>query len=401
MPLSENADVLYNQRLQDSSRSQITDSEDMEQKIDKVGEYLVHHLDKMLFDELSDEYLKKADVEDILKGVPIPFKAEQITGGATSTLMIASNMAYVIGCDRSFRYHDNYLAYIDKTFPHDFEKPLLNEGVKAAQDSDPENACIWFRAALQIAPDSQDALFLYARACKDAYENGDGEDYIGTFKAESLRMFEQLTIKHPDFDKGYYFLGYAYLNLGLYTKAKLTFEEFMRTSMNAVHAAGEGSTDDARSRDAGSAAEKSVEEDAEIRETAELRAEVAEVLTNLEDPCRIEEGINDICAGRYDRGVIELEPYTRDNRFSTYWPMWYYLGIAYRAGGNPKEAERHFVTCLRYSPSNTDAMNELAELYEESGDDVKARKYRDKIELVEQNRRLDQIEKESEKDGLQ
>ena len=109
-------------------------------KNDKVGEYLTHHLDKMLFDELSDEYLKKAGMTDILKGVPIPFKAEQITGGATSTLMIASNMAYVIGCDRCFKYRDNYLAYINKTFPHDFDKPLLNEGVKAAQNEDPETA---------------------------------------------------------------------------------------------------------------------------------------------------------------------------------------------------------------------------------------------------------------------
>ena len=200
------------------------------EKNDKVGEYLVHHLDNMLFDELSDEYLKKAEMTEILKGVPVPFKAEQITGGATSTLMIASNMAYVIGCDRKFKYRDNYLAFIAKCFPHDFEKPLLNEGVKAAQDDDPETACIYFRAALQIAPSSQDALFLYARACKDAYEHGEGEDYVGTFKAESLEMFERLTINHPDFDQGYYFLGYGYLNLGLYTKAKLTFDEFMRLS---------------------------------------------------------------------------------------------------------------------------------------------------------------------------
>ena len=78
--------------------------------------------------------------------------------------------------------------------------------------------------------------------------------------------------------------------------------------------------------------------------------------------------------------------------------MWYYLGIAYREGGNIPEAERHFVTCLRYSPSNTDVMKELAEIYEESGDDIKAKKYRDKIELVEQNRKLDQIDKESERD---
>ena len=43
-------------------------------------------------------------------------------------------------------------------------------------------------------------------------------------------------------------------------------------------------------------------------------------------------------------------------------------------------------------------MKELAEIYEESGDDIKAKKYRDKIELVEQNRKLDQIDKESERD---
>ena len=361
---------------------------------DKVGEYLVHHLDKMLFDELSDEYLKKAEMEDILKGVPIPFKPEQITSGATSTLMIASNMAYVIGCDRKFKYRDNYLAYIKKCFPHDFEKPLLNEGVKAAQAEDPETACIYFRAALQIAPDSEDALFLYARACKDAYENGDGEDYIGTFKAESIKMFERLTINHPDFDLGYYFLGYAYLNLGLYTKARLTFEEFMKKSVEAENRARE---------EAGKqkAEEEAAENNAKADNTAELRAEVAEVLDKLQDPCKIESAINDITAGRYEKGVLELEPYTRDGRFSTYWPMWYYLGIAYKEGGNAPEAERHLLECLRYSPSNTDAMKELAELYESDGDDEKAKKYRGKIELVEHNRELDQIEKESEKDGLQ
>ena len=344
----------------------------MENKNDKVGEYLVHHLDKMLFDEFSDEYLKKAEMTDILKGVPVPFKTEQITGNATSTLMIASNMAYVIGCDRAFKYRDNYLAYIKKCFPHDFDKPLLNEGVKAAQEEDPETACIWFRAALQVEPESQDALFLYARACKDAYEKGDGEDYVGTFKAESLQMFEKLTIRYPEFDQGFYFLGYGYLNLGLYTKAKLTFDEFMKLS-----------------------------------EEGELRAEVAEVLDKLQDPCKIEGAINDIIAGRYDRGVMELEPYTKDERFMTYWPMWYYLGVAYREGGNPDEAEAHLLKCLRYSPSNTDAMRELVGIYEEAGDDEKANKYRDKIELVEHNMELDRQQKEEEnaeesaKEGIQ
>ena len=77
--------------------------------------------------------------------------------------------------------------------------------------------------ALFVDPDSADALYCYGRACRDAYEKGEGEEYVGRFKAESLEAFEKLTLKKPDFDMGFYFLGYGYLNLGLYVKAKLTW----------------------------------------------------------------------------------------------------------------------------------------------------------------------------------
>ena len=59
-----------------------------------------------------------------------------------------------------------------------------------------------------------------------------GREYIGRYKAESLDAFERLTLKKPDFDMGFYFLGYGYLNLGLYVKAKLTWETFMELSEN-------------------------------------------------------------------------------------------------------------------------------------------------------------------------
>ena len=339
--------------------------ENTEHKPDRVGEYLVRHLDDMIFDELSDSYLKKAEIGDFMKGVPVPFKADQMASGSASTLMLASNMAYVVGCDGSFKYKDAYLKYIKKFFPHDFDKPLLNEGVKAAKAEDPETACIYFRAALLVDPDSQDALFLYARALKDAYEAGDGEDYVGTFKGESIRRFEEVTVRFPDFDQGYYFLGYGYLNLGLYLKAKLTFDEFVRLTDNA-----------------------------------EMKAEAQSVLEQLKDPCRIEEGMNDIQAGRTDKGMEILLPYRNDERFNTYWPLWYYLGLGSRDAGDTENAEKMILTALKYSPSNIELMDELVSIYHETGETEKADKYLNKIDIVRHNEQLDIEEKAKDSGGL-
>lgn len=197
---------------------------------DRIGEYLIPRVDEFLFDELSDSYLAKAGIADILSGVPVPIRKTAMAN--LSTLVIAQNMAFIIGCDLNFKYRDNYVAYIRRTFTEEFAKPLIGDGVEAAAKSDFDSACIYFRAALLIDPENVDALYCYGRACKDSYEAGEGEEYIGRYKAESLDAFERLTLKKPDFDMGFYFLGYGYLNLGLYVKAKLTWETFRELSEN-------------------------------------------------------------------------------------------------------------------------------------------------------------------------
>jgi tetratricopeptide (TPR) repeat protein len=325
---------------------------------DRVGEYLIPRVDDYVFDELSDGYLAKAGITDILKSVPVPIKKTEMSG--LSTLAIARNMAFIIGCDINFRYRDNYLSYIVRTFTKDFAKPLINEGVEAAASDDFETACIMFRAAILIDPDGKDAYYCYGRACKDAYENGEGEEYVGRFKAESLEAFEKTTLKAPDFDMGFYFLGFAYVNLGLYIKAKLTWDSFIRLSQNK-----------------------------------ELSDEVQGLLEKLVEPCRIEEGYNDVLSGRFQAGIEILQPYETDERFNSWWPLWYYLGVAYKNLEDPDTAESYFLKALQYSPSNIDSMEELVAIYTAAGDAEKADKYQKKIQIVKSNAELDREEKKA------
>ena len=348
---------------------------------DRISKYLSMLNMGMLFDELSDDYLKKAGVKDIIGGVPVPVNPGE--DGELSTLSIALNMARVIGGDANYPYADKYLEYIKHICGEDAVKVMVSEGAKAADGENYEIACMFFRAALAVDPQSLTALFLYARACKEAYEReaqesceetGEkakmAEEYIGNFKAESMESFELLTILHPEFDMGYYFLGYAYLNLGLYTKAQITWETFMK-----LH----------RDQTAGSNAaseNESVESTEEMKD--ELIEDIEERLGLLNEPVVIEQGCNRIMSGDYQGGKAILEPYM-EGSYSQWWPLYYYLGMAETALGNTEDAIARYKQALVYSPSNTDIMAELIGLYQAIGDETGAEKYRKKIEIVSQN----------------
>ena len=340
---------------------------------DRIGAYLRPYTEEYLFDELSDAYLNRAGVFDILKNVPVPIKKTELA--ELSNLKIAIAMAEIIGCDPGFRYRENYAEYIKRSFGDEFIKALINQGVQQASGGEFERACISFRGALILDPANVDALYCYGRALKDSYEEiseakaqgmdlpEDSEDYVGRFKAEALEAFEKLTLAAPDFPMGYYFLGYGYLNLGLYTKAKLTFEEFLDKSGSGEKVNGPSVTED---MDA-------------------LRKEIAGWLEKLKEPVRIEEGYNHVLAGRYSEGLAILEPYSGDDRFNKWWPLHYYLGICFRELGYPEAAVEAFKEVLKLSPSNVDAMKALADLYGEAGDSVNVEKYLKKIEIVDRN----------------
>ena len=343
---------------------------------DRISKYLSPRIQDMMFAELSPEYLERTGASDILGGIPVPVGIEGSDAkGAIDLKSIVLNMARVIGADPLFVYADQYITFIKHALADNAVPMLVSEGAHSADQSDFEDACMLLRAALRIEPKSKEALYLYARCCKEVYETesasaADGmgdEELIGMFKAESSETFELLTMLHPDFAMGYYFLGYAYLNMGLYLKAKLTWQDFLRLSSGS---------------------------ETEIHEMdddllAALRDEISERVEELEGPVEIELACNKIMGGDFAGGRDDLMKFT-EGRYKDWWPLWYYLGIAESALADADAAINAFKRVLTLSPSNTDAMEELVHLYEATGDSANASKYRTKIAIVNSN-----IEKES------
>lgn len=338
-----------------------------EQKLelsDKIREYLLEYNKKILFDELSDDYLKRANAFDILHGIPVPITPDG--GDHITTLSIAMGMARVIGADPSFRYTGEYIRYLERMYGDGCVKVLISEGAKAGESGHYELACIYFRAALQIRPSSRDALYLYGRACKDAYETeGKDEEYVGKFKAQSIDIFEELTIRHPKYCMGYYFLGYSYANMGLYTKARITWEEFMNLS---------------RGEDADE--EETNMNPVPDEDMQSMREEIRNRLRTLEDPIRIEEACNHVLSGDYLTGISILSEY-ETGPYSKWWPLWYYLGVAYTGIGDSEHAISSYRNALQLSPSNIQVMMELIDVYQATGDYANAEKYIDKVHVIE------------------
>ena len=317
---------------------------------DRVGPYLVKHMKELTFDEFSPAFLAKNGLKEDFSGVPIPlreedreaFKSEKgLPGG-----IIAENMARVLGVDPKFKHREVYISFIEKLFGQKAVDNLTRKAKDHADREDYELACIYFRAGLVIKFNDLPAMYGYARILRQLYSGGGDKDFVGNLKAECLEFFEMTTEFYPRFDMGFYYLGYMYLNLGLYTKAALVWNEYLKHG-----------------------------------HMAKDRREIKKRLEQIKEPVEIEKGYNAVLSGRWSKGLEILEKY-RDSRFNDWWPLWYYLGVAYSRTGREEEAEEAFKRALKGSPRHIESMEELVKIYKEKGDKAGVKKYRDKIALL-------------------
>lgn len=331
---------------------------DIQLREDRIGRYFKKYLNKFVFDEFSPQFMEKSKAGDLMKGVPIPLRKKDLKafagGEGLPMLVIAENMTWVMGCDPHFKHTKDYVAILSKLYNYKLYEGMMKEGRDAAERGAMDDACIHFRAALCMKPDYLHAMYSYARACRAMYLDSRNEEYVGRFKAEALDYFELLTETHPRFAQGFYYLGYAYLNMGLYIKADLTWREFLKFSRNG-------------------------------KDKKEIRTR----LEQLQGPVQIEQGYNDVMSGRYEEGKARLEPFLK-SQFNSWWPLHYYLGVAYEMTGKKGQAVASFKKVLTMNASHIETMNELVAIYDQEGDKENKRKYEKKIELIRKTQEEDQ-----------
>lgn len=326
---------------------------DIKFRKDRVGRYFKKYMERFVFAEFSPEYMEKAGITEIMGGVPIPLRKEDLEGfnggSGLKATHIGENMAWVMGIDPHFKYTQKYVDFLNKLFNYKIYEGMMKEGRNAAEDGDFDDAAIHFRAALCMKPDYLHAMYSYARVCREIYLASNNEQKTGRFKAESMEYFELTTETHPRFAQAFYYLGYAYLNMGLYIKAELVWKEYLLRS-----------------------------------KVAKDKKEIRERLAQIEAPIKIEQGCNEVLRGQNTVGMQILEPYLKTN-FKTWWPLSYYLGVAYINLGRQVDAVTSFKRVLSMNGSHLETMKELALIYARDGDTVNEQKYKKKIAMIEKD----------------
>ncbi len=344
---------------------------DIQLREDRIGKYFKKYLNKFVFAEFSEEFIAKSKIGHLMKGVPIPLRKKEVKefagGEGIDFLVLAENMAWVMGCDPHFKHTKDYVAILTKLYNRKLEEGILKKGRDAAEIGEMDYACIMFRATLCINKEYLHGMYSYARACRALYLASRNEEYVGRFKAEALDWFELVTEAHPRFANGYYYLGYAYLNLGLYAKADLAWRNFLKFSRNG-------------------------------KDKKEIRNRIQQI----EQPRQIEEGCNHIMAGRVEEGMQILE-YFATTKFEDWWPLHYYLGIGYEQMAQRDDAIASFKRTLQLNGSHLESMKELLKMYEEDDDRANIKKYSEKIKMIEagieadRQKALKEIEAEDKK----
>jgi len=324
---------------------------DIKLREDRIGRYFRKYLNKFVFVEFSPEFMAKSKAGHLMKGVPIPLRKKEVKefagGSGIDFLVIAENMAWVMGCDPHFKYTNNYCEILRKLYNYKLYEGMMKEGRDFAERGEMDNACIHFRAALCMKHDYLHAMYSYARCCRVMYENSRNEEYIGRFKAEALDWFEILTETHPRFAMGYYYLGYSYLNMGLYGKAQLAWGNYLKFGRNGKD-----------------------------------RREITKRIQQIAHPVAIEDGCLKVNAGRYEEGIEILEPYLK-SQFNDWWPLHYYLGKGYVQADRVPDAVAEFKKVLMTNGSHIETMKELISIYEAQDDRANVKKYTEKIALIE------------------
>ncbi|MEE0746023.1 MAG: hypothetical protein UIL73_06015, partial [Anaerovoracaceae bacterium] len=96
---------------------------DIKKRDDRIGRYFRKYLKEMVFAELAEDLVKKSPAGEVLRGIPVPFRKEDVRGFAggedVSMAVVAENMTWVMGCDPHFIHVGDYVEILKALYGDD------------------------------------------------------------------------------------------------------------------------------------------------------------------------------------------------------------------------------------------------------------------------------------------
>lgn len=300
--------------------------------MNNIEEFFIQKVDNISFIELKDS----ADI--IIKDyklnplVPLPLIVDELINEikgnrAQNELKISSiinGIIYSIGADVNFKYNDEYKKIL-YAFDKDIENYILHKSLKLIEETKIDQGMIYLRALVNLNKNNKLGLFNYGlsleRKANIEFDNNNiKKGWV--FLNEATKTFEETLDLDETFSPTYYKLGYHYLNLNQYIKAKLIWEKFIK-----------------------------------ICDDENLREEIKDNLGSIDDNVLYEEGYNEVLSGNPSKGLEKLLPLKE--KYEDWWNLLFMIGLSYRMQGMNNEAKIEFENILKINPNQVDTLNEL------------------------------------------
>lgn len=304
--------------------------------MNKIDKYFIEFYDRKK-DDISFITLKKGasiSFKDKTyktdKELPVPVRVQKLLedikkqderDGITLNNII-DGIIYIIGSDIDFEFVTEYENMLNEL---EFDiKPYIIYYINKFEDNESEDSVVYGKALLNLE-ENEKSCFVYASALEKMglKHNVDNKEQLSQyFLEEANRYFEKCLDYNDKFALAYYKLGYYYKRSQQYVKAGLIWNKHQTV-------------------------------DDDVLRIEEIRNE----LIQLKPYVDFENGYNLVLKEKPEEGLDLLLPLVK--KFSSWWNLLFFIGLAYRMLGQYSIAETYFENVLKLENEQKDALNEL------------------------------------------
>ncbi len=300
--------------------------------MDYIENYFKEKAENVNFIELKDymdiDLVNTIDIVDL----PLPLVSDILAQGIKTgnmidevdAEMILDGMIYIVGADRDFKYHKDYIEIL-KNYNEAIDDYIFFKGIKYFDKSIFDRSDIYFRALVFVNPEHILGRFNYGLALEriaQDYMDKENLKASDAFLKKATYEFETVLDIDENYPLAYYKLGYHYRFKGQFLKAKLMWEKYIN-----------------------------LDED-------ELRIqEVREEILAIDDEVNLEAGLTYLSYNRHDEALeafLKLMP-----RHENWWELRYLLGVSYVGLGKVNLAIEEYYRALELNDEVEDVYNEL------------------------------------------